>query len=840
MTRTKVAILILLIFFQTLFIEGGVKPALPDSSYLQLLLKKLTVVGGALYIGAHPDDENTAALAYLCLGKFVRTGYLSLNRGEGGQNLIGPEQGDLLGVIRTQELLAARQIDHAEQFFTRAVDFGFSKSPDESLQKWGKENVLADVVWVIRKFQPDVIITRFPKEGGGHGHHTASAILAEEAFAAAADPSRFPEQLKYATPWQAKRIVWNRYSWSAQQQPTDAEKASLVKLDLGEYSPVLGKAYTELAGISRSNHKSQGFGDSEDRGRAIEYFRHTAGQKAEEDLFEGIDLSWKRIPDGEKIGTVLEEAYARFKPEDPQATIPALLKAYSMMKALPPQPAILKKMEDVQAAIQACAGLWLEAIAAEESVTPGGEIKVKVTAINRSHFPFALTSIDMVGAPLVGARSDSSNTIEDSPKLLPYNELVSRDLAVPVPQNQPYSQPYWLQQDGGKPFANVSNQLSIGLPELPAPFQAIVHFRTGQEELTFVVPVLYRWVDPVEGERYRNLVVVPEVELNVKEPVTVFAGQGGKEITVELKSGQRKVSGDVRLQLPDGWNSAPESRAFSLERKNQTELVNFTVTPSTNAASGRFTVEAMTGGKKISRGIVTIDYPHIPPQTLFPVATGKLVRVDLQKTGTTIGTIAGSGDSIPEALIQIGYQVRLLSDEDLLTGNLSALDSIVVGIRAYNTRPQLKAAQPRLLEYVNQGGTMVVQYNTLQDLDQEGLGPYPFRVSRDRVSVEEAPVTFLKPDHVLLNSPNKITQQDFEGWIQERGLYFPDQWDPRFETVLACNDPGEPPKEGGILYAHYGKGIYIYTGYSFFRELPAGVPGAYRLFVNLISARGQR
>ncbi len=482
--RTKLGILLVLIVLHATLMEGGVKPSLPDSSYLQLLLKKLTVVGGALYIGAHPDDENTAALAYLSLGKFVRTGYLSLNRGEGGQNLIGPEQGELLGVIRTQELLAARQVDHAEQFFTRAVDFGFSKSPDESLQKWGKENVLADVVWVIRKFQPDVIITRFPIEGGGHGHHTASAILAEEAFTAAADPSRFPEQLKYVQPWQARRLVWNRYSWNAQQQPTDAEKASLVKLDLGEYSPVLGKAYTELAGISRSNHKSQGFGDSEDRGRAIEYFRHTAGEQAKEELFEGIDLSWKRIPNGGKIGVVLEEAFTRFRPEDPQVTIPALLKAYSMMKTLAPQGVVTKKMGDIQAAIQGCAGLWLEAISADESTTPGGEVKVKVTAINRSRFPFVLASIDMVGAPLVGPRPDSSDNTEASPKLLVYNEPLSREVTARVPSDQPYSQPYWIQQDGGKPFADVSNQLWIGLPELPAPVQAKVHLQAAQEELT--------------------------------------------------------------------------------------------------------------------------------------------------------------------------------------------------------------------------------------------------------------------------------------------------------------------------------------------------------------------
>jgi LmbE family N-acetylglucosaminyl deacetylase len=796
------------------FLFAGVNPDLPDSAELNLMLKKLMVVGNALYVGAHPDDENTALLAYLSLGKLMRTGYLALNRGEGGQNLIGPEQGDLLGVIRTQELLAARSVDRAEQFFTRAVDFGYSKTPEESMQKWGKENVLSDVVWVFRKFRPDVIITRFPKEGGGHGHHIASSILADEAFYAAADPSRFPEQLKYVSVWKPKRLVWNRYSWGNQPPLTDTEKASMYRIDLGEYNPLLGKSYTEIAGISRSMHKSQGFGDSQDRGRYIEYFRHTSGDPATADLFEGIDLTWKRIPGTEKIAAALQEAVNSFHPEDPSKSVPALLKAYSLMRSFPPNPWVQAKTDELREGIRACAGLWLEAIAKEPSATPGSEVKVMATAINRSGVPLILESPAQTS--------------------LPNNQPVSRELLIPVTGS--YSQPYWLNQCNDSRLAEVSDPLLIGLPENPSNFHVKFSLLAGKEKLDFSVPVLYRWVDPVAGERYRAFEVAPEVAIHLNQPVTVFLGTTARTIPVTLTSLAEKVSGELRLVLPDGWKAQPEWVSFQADRKGATISNTFTVTLSPDAIGGIYTAEAHIGEKRVAKDVVQIDYPHIPPQTIFPPSQGKLIRLDIRKAGEKIGYIMGSGDQIPEALAQLGYQVTLLSDDDLISGTYNSYDAIVVGIRAYNTRGVLKAVQEKLLEYVKQGGTLVVQYNTLNDLDQENLGPHPFRISRERVSVEEAPVRILRADHPVLNFPNKITDADFEGWIQERGLYFPDQWDSLYETVIACSDPGEAPKAGGILYARYGKGAYIYTTYSWFRELPAGVPGAYRLFVNLISA----
>lgn len=827
--KTRIILVSFLLLFAVLYASAGVKPSVPDAAQLQLMLKKLTVVGGALYVGAHPDDENTALLAYWSQGRLVRSAYLSLTRGEGGQNLIGSEQGAMLGLIRTQELLAARDIDHAQQFFTRAVDFGFSKSPDESLKMWGKDNILSDVVWVIRKFRPDVIVCRFPTDGrGGHGHHTASAILAQEAFTAAGDPAQFPEQLKYVAPWKPKRILWNYFTWTG--PPPEKDAASMIKMDIGAYSPVLGLSYTELAGMSRSMHKSQGFGDSQDRGPDVNYFQPVAGEPARSDLFDGIDLTWKRIPGSEKIAAALDEANAKFREDNPSASLPSLLRAYSLMNSFPANVWVEEKKNDVLQAIAACSGLWLEAIASDESATPGSEVKVTATAINRSSVPLRLESVQVLSVD-----GEDPKEVAVSAELSP-NQPVSREVAYKIPEKMPISQPYWIKESSSSRIADVADQRLIGLPESEPGIRARFALTHGDTKLVFTVPVLYRRVDPVRGELYRHFEITPDVALNLNNHVTVFAGTEPKKIEVTLTSGAPHVSGEVKIKVPYAWKMDPVSVPFEFSAKGQTRTVTFTVVPTLDSRSGALTIEAVVGSKHFSNGLVTIDYPHIATQTAYPPAEAKLVKLDLKKNGENIAYIMGSGDAIPDALREIGYNVTLLSAEDLATGELSHFDAIVVGIRAYNTRPDLKAAQSRLLEYVKQGGTMVVQYNTLQELDQNGLGPYPFRVSHDRVSVEDAPVTILAPDHPLLNYPNKITQDDFAGWIQERGLYFPDQWDSNYETIVACNDPGETAKASGILFAKYGKGVYIYTGYSWFRELPAGVPGAYRLFVNLISA----
>jgi len=809
------------------------RPPLSDAGRLRIQLKKLTMVGNVLYIGAHPDDENTAVLATLSLDRGLRTAYLSITRGDGGQNLLGSEQGEMLGIIRTQELLEARALDNAEQYFTRAIDFGFCKSAEEAIRFWGRDKIVADIVWVIRKFQPDVIITRFPSQGSSHGHHIASAILTEEAFAAAADPKKFPEQLKWTGLWQAKRLVWNRYDWGGQSIP-DAEKAAATKLQVGGFNPLLGLSYTEIAGLSRSMHKSQGMGASQSRGASTNYFKHLAGDPAGQDLMDGIGITWMRIPGGEKVGALLEQALQELRPNKPSAIVPLLRQAYTQLLALKPDARLLRKKVELEALIQGCSGLWLEAISRESTLTPGSQASLTLNAINRSGVPALWKSVKSLWDQADGARGLAAETVVGKP--LPLDTQVSQTLSMTIPATQSYTQPYWLVERPEQFLFTVKEQGQIGLAELPFPLSLEFQISFDGQVISLPVPILYRWVDSLEGERYREPVISPEVSISLKEPNLVFSNGTSKKIAVSLTNNLDQVTGKLELALPQGWKSVPSTLPFTLTSKGQVADLEFQVNPDASAGDGSFSAVAAVGSRKIDVGSLNIDYRHITPQMALVRAEGLLRRISLEKNGHNLGYIMGSGDQIPEALRQIGYRVTLLSDEEIAGGNLKIYDAILTGIRAQNTRPVLKSAQPQLMEYVKNGGTLVVQYLTA--VSRLGpVGPYPFRISRDRVSVEDAPVTFLNARHPLLNTPNRITPQDFKDWVQERGLYFADQWDPKYETLLSSNDPGESAKAGGILYTRYGKGIYIYTGYSWFRQLPAGVPGAYRLFVNLISAK---
>jgi LmbE family N-acetylglucosaminyl deacetylase len=795
-------------------------PKVLDASELKLAINKLSVLGSVLYIGAHPDDENTALLAYLAKGRLVRTAYLSMTRGEGGQNLIGPELDDELGVIRTQELLAARRVDGAEQFFTRAIDFGYSKTSEETMRMWGDKKILSDVVWIIRIFRPDVIITRFSPTIGGHGNHLSSAILAEQAFAASGDTSSFPEQLRFVRPWKAKRLMFNTARFFDQTIDT----AHAASIDVGAYSPILGRSYSEIAGISRTNHKSQGFGASQSRGPGINYFRNTLGEPAKSDPFEGINLSWSRIQGGGEVDSTLEQINKGFDVEHPAASLPLLLKAYAAINRLHDEYWIELKKKEIADVIKSSAGLWLDALASDYSAVPGNQIKVTVGAINRSD---ATIQIDSVTIP----NSTGSITVQKLNSNIP----VQNSVTVSVPFDAPYSTQYWLQQPPEKGSYNITNQSLIGRAENSPAFSATFYLTIDGQQLSYIVPVRYRWVDPVDGELYRPFVVIPPAALNLEEKVFVFTGDAEKEISLTVKSGMPDVSGTVRLILPDGWSANPVATQFELKGKNDEKVIRFAVKPSNSAKSGKFSVVADLKGQTLNRGMITVQYKHIPPQVMFPLAEGKLVRTDLSMNGKTVGYIMGAGDEVPTALRQMGYQVTLLTDDDLANRDFSRVDVVIAGVRAYNTRPALRIYQNRLMDYVKNGGTYIVQYVTLQRTESENLGPYPFNVSRDRVTVEEAPPVFLNPHHALLNFPNRITAEDFDGWVQERGLYFADKWDAHYDTVIGFADPGESLKSGGLLYAKFGKGNYVYTGFDFFRELPAGVPGAYRLFSNMLS-----
>ena len=828
----------------------------PGASEIELQLKKLNVVGSVLYVAAHPDDENTAFLAWGAKGRLLEAGYLSVTRGDGGQNLIGNETGELVGVLRTQELLAARRIDGARQFFTRAIDFGFSKNPEETFAIWGHDQVLSDVVWIIRSFRPDVIVTRFPTTGeGGHGNHTASAILASEAFTAAADPKAFTWQLKWVAPWQPKRLLWNVFRFGA-DAPRNAASGEIA-LDLGGYNALLGRSYTEIAGQSRSMHKSQGFGAAERRGAWLNDFKLILGDPANEDLFEGVDLTWARYGEqGKAVGEILRKVEGDFRPTDPAASVAGLVEAWTAIGRLietgsdpanspskkisetssnegtrrgegPKQtdPLLRAKRAEVVDAIRACLGLWTEAIAAEPSAAIGAEVKAATMILNRSAFPATLDKIEITGAaaPLAGGA------------LLP-NEPLRGEATLVLPPDAAVTQPYWLREPAGKGLYNVDDPKLVGRPENAPPLVARFFVSVAGASVPFETPVVFRRTDPVKGEIYRPFDVVPPVTANFDDKVYAFGSDAPKTVRVTLVAGAPKVSGALRLVAPAGFRVAPAEVLFELTTKGEEKAVSFTLTPPHGLASGTLAAETKVGGKTDSRSVVRVDYPHIPLQTLFPPAEARVLRIDVKAPHAPVGYIMGSGDTGPEALRQMGYSVTLLSDDELETGDLSHYSAIVAGIRAYNTRPRLKQATKRLEAYAEGGGTVLVQYSTTGDLVTDELGPYPFKLSRDRVTVEEAPVTFLKPAHSLLNFPNRLSPADFDGWVQERGLYFAGSWDPKWETVVSSHDPGESDKPGGLLFAKVGKGAWVYTGYAFFRQLPAGVPGAYRFFVNLVSA----
>jgi LmbE family N-acetylglucosaminyl deacetylase len=796
-----------------------------NSSEIKLALNKLNTLGSVLYIAAHPDDENNGLLAYFAKGRLLRTGYLSLTRGDGGQNLIGSEQGDLLGVVRTQELLAARRIDGAEQFFTRAIDFGFSKSADETFRFWGKQKILSDVVWVIRNFRPDVIITRFhgTKEDG-HGHHIASEILAAEAFKLAGDPTAFPGQLQYVKPWQAKRILWNAWLPAIERSGEDISK--FLKVDAGGYNPLLGESYTEIAAESRSMHKTQGFGSSPQLGESINYFVPINGAKANNDLFDGINLTWNRVQGGEKTGRLLEEADKKFDPENPAGIIPILLKAYREMDNVNDDYWIPIKKKELLDVIRSCAGIYIQSTSSDYSAVPGEELKITSEIINRSNYPFTLEKVET---------TDQVNE-QDLNQQLKKESLIKVNTAIKIPGDAQYSQPYWLKEKPGIGDYVINDQLLIGKAQNDPPLKTVYIVSAGDQNLQFSIPVVYKWNDPVAGAESRPFIIVPPVAINIESKDYLFPTDKPRKVIINLTANSDNVIGVLKLNLPDGWKADSVQKEFTMLHKHDELPVSFMIQPPASASDTNFTVEAIINGQTIRQGMVTISYSHIPTQTVFPPAEAKLIRLNVKKVINNIGYIMGPGDDVPQSLTELGYHVTLLSGNDIENGNLSKYDAIVTGVRVYNTKSEIINEQPKLLEYVKNGGTLVVQYNKNFGLVTNNIGPYPFHISNERVTDETSKVTFLNTSSPILNYPNKITEDDFDGWIQERGIYFADHWDPHYKTVIACNDPGEEPLNGGLIYTRYGKGMFIYTGYVWFRELPDGVPGAYKIFVNLISA----
>jgi LmbE family N-acetylglucosaminyl deacetylase len=802
-----------------------------NAAEIQLALQKLNVLGRVLYVAAHPDDENTNLMALWANGSLYDTAYLSVTRGDGGQNLLGPELGERLGFIRTHELLAARKVDHAHQFFTRAVDFGFSKSAAETLRIWDRDKILADVVWIIRKWKPDVVVTRFsPDDDKTHGHHTASAILAGEAFAAAGDPKRFPEQLAFVEVWKPTRLVWNTSPFFFQNRNIPFDPSGLAVLEAGGFSPLLGKAFTEIAAASLSMHKSQGVGSPPRRGARKEYFKLLEGAPMTDALFAGVDTTWTRVPKSEAIAAKVKELLAAFSPANPSASVPKLLELRKELAKGAKNDWLLAKAGEVDTLIAACLALHIESSTTNAVVSPGQTLPIKLEAINRSVVP----------VQLIEARTPVSSEVLRLDAPLAQDQFVAKDLSPTVPKDAESTQPYWLRKPPALGTFTVDDQKLIGLPENPLPFPTEVLVHVGDQDLRYLVDTKYRTVDPVVGEVRQNLVIAPPVFANLQNSVFVFGDDQSKAVQVRVTATTGAVRGQVRLEAPKDWRIEPASVAVDLPAAENESFATFTIHPPSNASDATLRAIVNVDGRDYSFARERISYQHIGAHTLMPPAEAKIVRADIKKKGALIGYIPGAGDDIPQSLQQIGYDVKVLDNPEIKAENLKRFDAVVLGIRAYNTQNSIAAWQAELLEYVKAGGVVVAQYNTTADLKTKQIGPFPLEISRDRVTDENAEVRILAPDHPLLNTPNKITAADFKGWVQERGLYFPNKWDANWTALLSCNDPGEKPLDGGLLVAKSGDGYFIYTGYGFFRQLPAGVPGAYRLFANMVSLRGAK
>ncbi len=801
-------------------------PVTNNSADIYLQLKKLNVLGSVLYIAAHPDDENNSFLPYLAKEKLYRTGYLSLTRGDGGQNLIGSEQGIELGLIRTQELLAARRIDGAEQYFSRAYEFGFSKSADEALRIWDREKVLSDVVWMIRRFQPDIIITRFPGDArAGHGHHAASSILALEAYTAAADPQKFSEQFKYGVnPWQAKRILWNTFNFGG----TNTTANDQLKIEVGGYNALIGKSYGELGGEARTMHKSQGEGRPRRRGQVFEFFQTLGGEAPKNDLMDGIAIDWSRVPGGGKIESQINTIISNYKFEQPETSVPALVALYRSVKELPAGNWRNKKLDETQQLIESCSALFSEATTSQEYIIPGDVLNVNFFFNKRKEVNVTVKHIRV-------ENFDSSLSTS-----LGVNTNFTFNKAFSVATDKKISQPYWLEFPKAEATFDVRDQLLIGKAENEPSFEAVYTVTIEGEDFIIKRPVQYKMVDPAKGELYQPLAVLPKAELNFVKENFVSINGSALRVPIQLKQNTSKTGTiHVKTSVANYFTvqQTTSNKEDATADRNKAALIIYA--PPSKLDNFKEEIELMPGSNDVFNGSTkVIAYDHIPTITYFSPAKTNLVKLDIKTVGKKIGYIVGAGDKLPQALEQLGYEVKFLTEEDITEENLQQYDAVITGIRAYNIFEYLTTKNDVLNKYVENGGNLIVQYlkSNQVGLKRVKVGPYPFVVNAgSRVTEENAKVNFLLPQHPVLNYPNKITNKDFEGWVQERSTYQAEQLDSHFETPLSMNDTGEKEANGSLATAKYGKGNIAYVSLVLFRQLPAGVPGAYRLLANLIA-----
>lgn len=809
-------------------------------------LKSFATLGSVLYVAAHPDDENTQLITYLARGRGYRTAYLSDTRGDGGQNELGPEFGERLGVARTQELLAARRLDGGRQFFTRALDFGFTKDVNETLRIWDRKEVLGDVVRVYRTFRPDVVVAGMNpvQTPGQHGQHVASAVLAIEAFKISGDPTAYPEQIKEGlTPWQPKRIVQNaRFFGGGRGGGNTPPAPGTIRLDAGGDDPVTGESFGTIANRSRGQHKTQfglnfgAAGGGGGGGPAPQSFTVINGDPATNDIMDGLDLSFGRFPGGAEIAKLADETAANFKVEDPAASVPALLAIRAKLATLGGDATVVgEKRAQLDRILQACLGLVVETTVPNAEAVPGEMLKLHHTAVMKSSVPVRWMGVRF-------PREDGSSEAGYKEALVSGQPSSHDTTELLVPQT-PVSQPYWLREESvaGMFVVKGRDVKLIGTPENPAVMPIEYLFEVGGQTLAIKTEPVQLVAGASEAQAKRRLVAIPPVTLNLPLSVALFAPGATKSVAVEVTAARAGTTGTVKLEAPAGagWKISPANLSFDLKTVGEKVSVTFDITAPAQPVTGEFTAVATVGKNSYTNGRFEINYRHLPVQLLLPPTRLKVAAFDLKTRGQKIGYIPGAGDSTAENLTEMGYQVVTLSGFDLTAEKLKGLDAVVIGVRAFNERRDLEANLPGLFAWVEQGGTVIAQYNRPAGNLAKTLGPYPLSINGNapdlRVTDENAAVIFLAADHPALNIPNKISKTDFDGWVQERGAYFPSKWDEHYVPLFAMSDPNEQQPDSSVLVAQYGKGYYVYTGLAFFRQLPAGVPGAYRLFANLVS-----
>jgi len=764
-----------------------------------------------MYLAAHPDDENTRIISWLTHEKHVDAVYLSLTRGDGGQNLIGTEKGELLGLLRTQELLEARKIDEGRQWFTRALDFGYSKTATETLKFWDKQEILSDVVWAIRKNRPEIIITRFDPNSNGetHGHHTASALLAMEAFDLAANPKAFPEQLKYVQVWQPKRMFYNTSWWfyGSKENFEKADKADLFSLNVGNYYPILGISNNEISAEARSKHACQGFGMALERGTDMEYLKFLKGDKPKSnDIFEGINLKLRN----KTVQNQLDKTVSDFLFDNPQLSLKNLVRAYELIKKENPND---PKLEQVKNLILKTQGIYLEWTTDEAFGTSNEEIATKLEIANRS-----------------GA--DLNFSFEGKNQKIAGNESFKTTEKFKI-ENAKISNPYWLQEVPKNNLYVVNNPENIGLPEISTSINKNVTIDFGSAKIDFEVPLQQKTVNPSIGEIYEPFYTVPAFVTNFDQDNFIFSGRA-KQIAVNVQSFAANSTAKIFLKGSKDWKISA-AQTVNFKEVGENKNVTFTVEPLSKNANNVIEAVVEAKGKAYDQSLNVVQYPHIDRQIWVKNAQAKIQNLDLKIPAVRIAYLKGSGDEISSSLRAIGLKVDELDLKNWNSAPLKNYDVLILGIRVYNTQPEMGLINKDIWKFVENGGFVINQYNTNRGLLTDEIAPFTLKLGGSRISEEDAALKILVPNHAVFQSPNVITPRDFDNWVQERGLYFADSWDKDLIPLLEGNDTGETPKQGILLAGKYGKGTYVYTGLSFFRELPAGFAGAYKLFMNILA-----